>query len=103
MHLFLWTFAEKSTSIDGETLIEIKSSKFSSTHLNLEKVTPGTEILLQLDIESYFPQDLPIHNLAVSLSHLDASNSADMHVIEEENVARQHRRIPRVVKQRSNA
>ena len=99
-------FTDKPTSIDAESLIEIKSARFSSdNNLDLEKVTPGSEILLQLEIESYFPQDLPIHNLAVSLSHLDVptSNNADMHVIEEENVARPRSRVPRVAKQRSNA
>ena len=94
----LVSFTENPTCIDAEALIEIKTVKFTE---NLDKVTPGSEIKLLLQIDSHFPQDLPIENLAVSLSHFDTSNASMPEIPEEENVVR--RRIPRVLKQKSNS
>ena len=50
-------FPEKMTTIDADDLVTVKEISMSSKVTSeLDKITPGSEILLYLQVESHFPQ-----------------------------------------------
>ena len=45
------------TTVDADNLVTIKHvSMTSNVTIELDKITPGSEILLHLQVESHFPQ-----------------------------------------------
>ena len=53
--------------MDAEDLLTVKNVKMS-TQGELDKVTPGSEIQLHLEIESHFPGVLNLDSIAASLN-----------------------------------
>jgi hypothetical protein len=50
-------FSEQMTTVDADNLVTIKHvSMTSNVTIELDKITPGSEILLHLQVESHFPQ-----------------------------------------------
>ena len=50
-------FSEQMTTVDADNLVTIKHvSMTSNVTVELDKITPGSEISLHLQVESHFPQ-----------------------------------------------
>ena len=50
-------FSEQMTTVDADNLVTIKHvSMTSNVTIELDKITPGSEISLHLQVESHFPQ-----------------------------------------------
>ena len=56
-------------AVDAEELVTVKSAKICAEEV--DKVTPGSEIFLRLEVESHFPLDLDLDNVLISLSFSD--------------------------------
>ena len=56
-------------AVDAEELVTVKSAKICAQEV--EKVTPGSDIFLRLEVESHFPLDLDLDNVLISLSFSD--------------------------------
>ena len=59
--------------MDGEDLVTIKSVKMLGPG-ELDKVTPGSEIILHLDLESHFPQVFSVDSILISLTYSDPTS-----------------------------
>ena len=68
------------TTVDADNLVTIKHvSMTSNVTVELDKITPGSEILLHLQVESHFPQGnidlVPIKGQTISKANYGVINS----------------------------
>ena len=79
--------------INGEDLFEVTNINLSKSNgdENLDKVTPGSDLSLDLEIFSYFPMNLQLKQIQASLifhEHKEISEDQDKKSNQRRNKAR---------------
>ena len=76
-------FTDRTTNVNAETLLTIEEVSLSSKNEanELSRITPGSEVLLNLVVFSHFPTDMPLDEISASLIYHEPLSSVDSSVL----------------------
>jgi len=84
---------EQMTTVDADNLVTIKHvSMTSNVTIELDKITPGSEISLHLQVESHFPQVILVDSVSTSLTFSEPVSNLPKATSDESGDKKSYRR-----------
>ena len=81
------------TTVDADDLLSVKQASIAcKVTTELDKITPGSEILLHLQVESHFPQVLQLDAVCTSLTFSEPLSNVPQTTTEENGDKKSYRR-----------
>ena len=81
------------TTVDADDLLSVKQASITcKVTTELDKITPGSEIFLHLQVESHFPQVLELDAVCTSLTFVEPLSNVHQTTTEENGDKKSYRR-----------